>query len=260
MIDFHNHVIPGVDDGARDPEQALEALRAFHEQGVRTVVATPHVSGALTADPRALAARLAELDGGWEALQGVAGGVPGLRVLRGAEVMLDTPQPDLSDPRLRLGGTGFVLVEFPFMTVPPNATQALFELRMKGWTPVLAHPERYGNASPGLAEAEEWRRVGALLQVNAGSLLGRYGDGAQRQAWALLGRGWADFLSSDYHARGRCPVAECRAHLEARGAGEQAALLMDENPRRMLAGEAPLPVPPFARRRPLWKRVLGLGR
>lgn len=260
MIDFHNHVIPRVDDGAADAEQARAALRAFAEQGVTTVVATPHVSGALTRDPAALGARLEELDRGWAELEEAAGGVEGVRVLRGAEVMLDTPQPDLSDPRLRLGGTSFVLVEFPFMSVPPNAPQALFELRMRGWMPVLAHPERYANVSAGLAEAEEWRRVGGLLQVNAGSLLGRYGADAQRLAWGLLGRGWVDYLSSDYHARGRCPVAECRAELERRGAGRQAALLMEENPRRMLAGEAPLPVPPIAAgRKPLWRRLLGMG-
>lgn len=259
MIDFHNHVIPAVDDGAGDTEQSVAALRTFAEQGVHTVVATPHVSGALTGDAAALAERLAELDAGWAALQGVAGQVPGVTVLRGAEVMLDTPAPDLSDPRLRLGGTSFVLVEFPFMTVPPNATQALFDLRMRGWTPVLAHPERYGNASPDLSEAEEWRRVGAFLQVNAGSLLGRYGESAQRLAWTLVGRGWVDYLSSDYHARGRCPIAECRAELERRGAGEQARLLMEENPRRMLAGDIPLPVPPLEAKKPLWRRLLGMG-
>lgn len=259
MIDFHNHVIPGVDDGAADAAQSLRALQAFHEQGVRTVVATPHVSGALTRDPAALAARLAELDAGWAQLRETAAGVPGLQVLRGAEVMLDTPAPDLSEPRLRLNGTRFVLVEFPYMTVPPNAMQALFELGIRGWSPVLAHPERYAGGN-GLEAVEEWRRVGALLQVNGASLLGRYGDEAQRSAWALLERGWVDYLSSDYHARGRCPVAESRAHLEERGAGEQARLLMDENPRRMLAGDAPLPVPPVTPRRPLWRRVLGLGR
>ncbi|MBW3571347.1 MAG: hypothetical protein KY467_09585 [Gemmatimonadetes bacterium] len=260
MIDFHNHLMPAVDDGAGDAEQAEQALRACLEQGVRTVVATPHVNGALTGDARGVAERLAELDRGWEALVAVGAAVPEVRLLRGAEVMLDTPHPDLSDPRLRLGGTAYVLVEFPFMTVPPNATQALFDLRMRGWTPVLAHPERYGNAPAELRGPEEWRRVGALLQVNAGSLLGRYGSEAQRVANGLLARGWADFISSDYHARGRLSVADARAELERRGAGEQARLLMEENPRRMLAGEAPLPVPPLAAAPPLWRRVLGLGR
>src|SRR5690242_5303918 len=149
MIDFHNHVVPGVDDGAADLPQALAALAAFAAQGVDTVVATPHVSGAATLDPAALARTLARLDRGWEALRAAAAAdFPALRLERGAEVMLDVPAPDLADPRLRLAGTPFVLVEFPFMAVPPHAGEALARLREAGWRPVLAHPERYQGAAP----------------------------------------------------------------------------------------------------------------
>ena len=260
MIDFHNHLIPGVDDGAADAEQTRAALETFREQGVVRVVCTPHVGGEVTRRPAELAALLESLDGGWERTREVAAGFPGMEVLRGAEVMLDTPEPDLSDPRLRLAGTRFVLVEFPFMVIPPNGPRALFDLKMAGWQPVLAHPERYSNAADTLADAEEWRRVGACLQVNGGSLLGRYGVKAQSLAWGLLERGWADYLCSDYHARGFCPVAECRRALSARGADEQAVLLTETNPERLLAGQAPLAVPPLRSAPPLWRRLLGLGR
>jgi protein-tyrosine phosphatase len=255
MIDFHNHLIPGVDDGAADVEQARAGLQAFREQGVHTAVATPHVNGSLTRTPAALAERLAELDAGWAELEAAAA-ESGVRVLRGAEIMLDVPAPDLADPRLRLAETRSVLVEFPFMNVPPNAMQALFELTLAGWTPVLAHPERYANAAHGLADAAEWRRMGAALQVNAGSLLGRYGKPASELAWGLVEHGLVSYLASDYHARGRCPVAECRAELERRGGEHQARLLMEENPRRMLEGAPPLPVPPLAAPRSFWKRIL----
>ena len=131
---------------------------------------------------------------------------------------------------------------------------------MAGWLPVLAHPERYANAAPDLSDAAEWRRMGAALQVNAGSLLGRYGKTASALAWGLVEHGLAAYLSSDYHARGRCAVAECRAELERRGGEHQARLLLEENPRRMLEGEPPLPVPPLSPPRPFWKRILRLGR
>lgn len=259
MIDFHNHLIPGVDDGASDAEQTRAALETFRAQGVTRVVCTPHVGGEVTRRPGELAALLERLDRGWDEAREVAAGFPDMQVLRGAEVMLDTPEPDLSDPRLRLAGTRYVLVEFPFMVIPPNGPRALFDLKMAGWSPVLAHPERYGNAAADLSDAEEWRRVGAHLQVNCGSLLGRYGAKPQQLAWGLLERGWVDYLSSDYHARGTCPVAECRRALEARGAAEQAVLLAETNPERLLAGQAPLPVPPLRAARPLWRRLLGLG-
>jgi protein-tyrosine phosphatase len=256
MIDFHNHVIPGVDDGAADVEQARAALLEMKGQGIETVVATPHLNGSATADPEMLVRCLDALDQGWEALQN-DGAVPGIRLLRGAEVMLDTPAPVFTDPRTRLAGTNFVLVEFPFMTVPPYGATALFEMKMQGWQPVLAHPERYANAHADLSDAVEWSRVGALLQVNSGSLLGKYGDQAKRISWDLLAQGLVSYLSSDYHARGRCHTAAAREMLRERGAEEQAILLTEVNPRRLLDGQPPLPVPPIERPRPLWRRILG---
>jgi protein-tyrosine phosphatase len=259
MIDFHSHLVPGVDDGAADLEQTRAALEAMRAEGVRALITTPHLKGSLTERPEKFADYLSTLDAAWEQMRELANAeFPDLRVERGVEVMLDTPSPDLSDSRVRLAGTSFVLVEFPFMNVPPNCTAAVFELKMKGWTPVIAHPERYGNLDESLQEIEEWRRVGAYLQVNCGSLLGRYGGEAQAFAWRLLRRGWVDYLSSDYHARGRCAIAESRAKLVEKGGEEQARLLMEINPERLLAGQPPEPVPPLEREKlPFWRRLLG---
>jgi protein-tyrosine phosphatase len=258
MIDFHNHLIPAVDDGAADLEQALGALDTLWAQGVRGVVTTPHLSGSLTLNPPRLARRLEEMEPGWQALRDAAARRhPGLRLERGAEVMLDAPGCDLAEPRLRLAGTRFALVEFPFMTVPPFSAQLLGALRQAGWLPVLAHPERYGNASPQLDDARAWREAGALLQVNAGSLLGRYGEGPRRLAWGLLARGWADYLGSDFHARGRCALAEARQALVRAGAERQAFQLCEDNPARLLADLLPHGVAPVAPRPSLWRRLLG---
>jgi tyrosine-protein phosphatase YwqE len=100
--------------------------------------------------------------------------------------------------------------------------------------------------------------MGVHLQVNAGSLLGRYGADAQSRAWRLLRLGWADYLCSDYHARGRLSLAGARDALLSRGGGEQADLLLEANAARLLTGEPPLPVPPLALPPPLWKRLLGI--
>src|SRR3954452_20587922 len=251
MIDFHNHLVPAVDDGAADLPQALAGLGALAAQGAVAVVATPHLSGACTLDPAALERALAPIDRGWEALRrAAAGAFPGVRLERGAEVVLDVPAPALPDPRLRLAGTRFVLVEFPWMSVPPGAPRALAELREAGWHPVLAHPQRYAGAPPSLADADEWRRAGAAVQVNAGSLLGRYGEGPRRAAWGLLERGWADYLCSDFHARGRCATAEAAAALARAGGAPQAQRLTHDNPARLLAGQPPLPVAPLRPRPP----------
>lgn len=261
LTDFHNHLIPGVDDGAQDIAESRAGLQAMFESGVRSLVMTPHLQGSLTRRPEALAERLAELDAGWTRLTDeLAGEFPEMRLGRGAEVMLDTPEPDFSDARVRLNGGPFVLVEFPFMTVPPQAERVLSAIRMGGWMPILAHPERYGGLDADVRAPGEWRRFGAYLQVNAGSILGRYGESARRIALTLLERGWVDYIASDYHARGRAHLRACRARLEEMGGAEHAHLLMEVNPARILEGEPPLPVPPLRTKRGLLARIAGVFR
>src|SRR5687768_9793483 len=118
-VDFHNHLMPGVDDGAETEEQASQAIAAFKVDGVSGIVTTPHVDGSLTTPPDRLAVRLAKLDASFEALQTCAEAVGGVRVERGAEILVDAPDLDLSDTRLRLAGTKSFLMEFPFGLVPP---------------------------------------------------------------------------------------------------------------------------------------------
>jgi protein-tyrosine phosphatase len=260
VICFHNHLLPGVDDGAADLEQALLGLETMAAQGVRAVVVSPHLNGSATLEPDRYAGLWAAHDAAWEALRATAAvRVPALRLERGAEVMLDVPAPLLDDPRLRLAATPFVLVEFPFLLVPPGGDQALAALRAAGWLPVLAHPERYPAAGDPTARSAACRQAGAWLQVNAGSLLGRYGEGPRRAAWALLEAGLADYLCSDFHARGSCHLAAARQALLRRGGEGQAQRLLDDNPARLLRGEPPLPVPPLPPQRTLWRRLLRRG-
>lgn len=260
LADFHSHLMPGVDDGAVDEAESSAALTALHEQGVRSLITTPHVDGSLTQKPAQLEERLAELDRGWSRLQAVARAFPDMTVMRGAEVMLDTPDPDLSDARLRLNGGVFVLVEFGFMTVPPNSAAVLRRVRDSGIVPVLAHPERYAGMRPGSELPTQWREAGALLQMNAGSLTGRYGPDARANAQSLLGAGLVDFICSDYHARGRPALSGCLRSLTEAGAEEQASLLMSANPRRLAAGDMPLPILPLPQRssgQTLLRRLFG---
>jgi tyrosine-protein phosphatase YwqE len=264
--DFHNHLIPGVDDGAQDPADSAAALRRFRAEGAAQIITTPHFMGSLTQDSAALELRLAEIDAGWEVLRGVVekdaetmGSA--LRVERGAEVMLDVPDPDLSDARLRLAGGQFALVEYPMLRLPPlNAEFALEQLRARRWTPVVAHPERYRNLDPSLIELQRFRAAGAFLQMNAGSLFGDYGKTAAGHARRILMAGEADYISSDYHARGEPGVQRfVRAMIDA-GYSEQAELLASVNPARLLDGEPPLRVPPIQMKtetRSLWERLFG---
>lgn len=256
LVDLHNHLMPGVDDGASTVNESRAALAAMQDAGVTSLIVTPHLRGSLTLEPRALEARLRELDEGWSRLKALASAeFPTIHLERGVELMLDTPAPDISDPRLRLAGGEFVLLEFPFMVVPPHSVHAIAELRMQGWKPVIAHPERYSGVDDRLEIVSEWRRCGGILQVNTGSLVGRYGEGAKRRAEALLERGWVDLLASDYHARGQLTLTAARAKLTEIGADQEARQLLMTNPGKIFQGEEPLPVQPLTFEHTLWERL-----
>jgi protein-tyrosine phosphatase len=243
IVDFHNHIIPDVDDGATDESETKHAISALSREGVTAIIATPHVR-LFAAGQGSVAERLDEIDVGWNRLRECAGEAVPIR--RGAELRLDTADPDLADPRLRLGGGRFALVEFPYFAIPPRSSRVLSLIAKRGWTPIVAHPERYSGMDPALDVVREWRESGALLQVNAGSVLGRYGEGAAAIAYALLRHGLVDYIASDYHARGLPRVAEALGVLERSGAAAQAQLLSRTNPARLWRDEMPLAVPPAA--------------
>ncbi len=249
-VDFHSHLMPGVDDGARDLREALEAVGRMVRAGIDRICTTPHLRASDTHDPARLEERLAELDAAWDQVSRVAGErFPDLQFERGCEISLDAPDPDFSDPRLRLAGTQFVLVEWPRLQIPPRTEHVLQRIRADGYMPILAHPERYHGIEHDMDLAGAWRASGAYLQVNQGSLSGRYGRKARKVACTLLSYGWVDYLSSDFHARRHLDIylGEARAFFFERGGREQLQLLTVSNPSRMLGGEAPLPVPPLSR-------------
>ncbi len=245
MTDLHCHLMPAVDDGARDLDQTRHALAAMRQEGVVRIVATPHVRGMYTTSPDVLRERFDEIDAGWRLLERIARDeFPGLEVLRGAEVMLDAPV-DLSDDRLRLAGGPLVLVEFPLMRIPPDSGALLARVRAAGWLPVLAHPERYRGLGSRFAVVGDWLAAGAYLQLNAGSFAGRYGPEARELAFRLLERGWGHYIATDYHARGRPGVKALREILRERRGEQVLRLCTEANPRRATRGETPLPVPPL---------------
>ena len=207
VVDLHSHLIPAVDDGARSLDEALEAVERMVAAGIGRIVTTPHVRASLTHDSGKLATWLGSVDESWrELVEAVGERFPDLELLRGHEVMLDVPDPDFSDVRLRLAGTSFVLVEWPRLQIPPRTRQVIERIASAGYHPILAHPERYSGMRRALDSAGAWRSAGAYLQVNHGSFVGRYGPEARAVASELLARGWVDILSSDFHARAKLKI------------------------------------------------------
>lgn len=254
MLDFHNHLVPMVDDGAASLEESLKGVAALADAGVTSVITTPHFRGSICKREAAFVVEMERIDRNYTDFAAAAlKAFPLMKVARGVEIALDVPELDLTDPRLRLGGTKFALVEFPFFGVPPNSDLALRRISAAGWNPVLAHPERYESPTDIVEDAIRWKDAGALLQTNHGSLTGDYGDTAAERGWKLLEAGLVDFLSADYHSRGTPSTARSKKLFESKNASDQFELLTDINPVRLSRDLLPVEVAPIEKS--FWRRL-----
>lgn len=245
--DFHNHLVPGVDDGSRSVADALHSMERMVGMGVVRIITTPHFR-ASSLDSPMLGDLMAHHDERWRSIRNAAHeAFPEVDFRRGFEVRLDTPAPDLSDRRTRLGGTRFVLVEWPGFRAPRRGPEILGRLVASGCVPVVAHPERYRGLGSGLRAAHAWKKAGARLQGNYGSLSGQYGHEPRDRIMRMLSAGMLDYLSSDFHGRPEYTfyMGPGMEALRQWGGEEQLQLLARENPARLFRGESPCAVPPL---------------
>jgi protein-tyrosine phosphatase len=257
VLDFHNHLIPGVDDGAASTEEALTGVSRMVAQGIKHVITTPHFRASSVNRRDLFAEHMGRIDESWSSFQlQVRESFPEVKLERGVELALDEPLESVEEPKIRLAGSQFILVEFPYFTIPPNSVRAVASLVALGVRPIIAHPERYENCPTETPLLEEWKDEGALLQLNAGSLIGAYGRRPQRLGWRLLQLGLGDYLCTDYHARGTCLLAPAQRMLSSRGGDGQFQHLVTMNGMRLGEGLRPLPVPPLSEKKTLWQRIV----
>ena len=243
MIDLHCHILPGVDDGAASEEESCMMARMAAESGVTALAATPHcgVPGQFEnfADER-LMDRFSALERLLEREH-----VP-LRLYTGMEVFVteQTPRHLREGRLLTLGGSRYLLVEFGFDEEPDFAERMLGELLEAGVVPVVAHPERYHFVHPQPECLLRWAEMGCALQVNKGSLLGRFGRRAAQAARWCLGEGCVHLLGSDAHSPWRRTprMEEAWTYTADFDSPEIADFLLRDNPRRILEDQPIRPV------------------
>ena len=231
MIDLHNHILPGLDHGPGDWEEALEMCRIAVADGITTLAATPHVSEVFPNSSQRIEAATAELRTRLAYAE-----VP-LTIVVGADHHI---RPDLS-PRnvLTLGGNGrYFLLEFPYQVLPPRADAFVKVLLDRGLVPIVTHPERTTSLQRDWRRLEPLVKAGALVQITAGSLLGEFGPAATTVAKRFLKKGWVHLLASDAHwVHKRSPrLAEGSAAAAKIVGAETARALVDRNPRAILEG------------------------
>lgn len=261
MIDLHNHLLPGIDDGARKLEDTLQFLRAARRDGIHTIVATPHMRPGMYDNTRETilerVALVREAQRGDEAA--------GVELLPGAEVYFTA---DLIDRArggrlMTVGDRGrYLLLELPYQQIPMHVDETIFQLRLLGITPIMAHPERVAYYLEDIGRVEASVRLGALTQVTGASIAGRFGQKARAFSHAMLARNLVHVIASDSHdMRHRPPVLAEAVAAAAAIVGEPAARRAVETiPRAILEGrevESPEAAPP-PRRRGLFGRLRSL--
>jgi len=194
LIDFHNHILPGIDDGSKSIAQSLEMLNLFEQLEINTLIASPHIYKDLypnTPDT---------ISNAFDLLQNAAKSHP--VNLRGysAEYMVDeffmaeVNKGHVLLPCLR----SYLLLEIPFFGALKILDEALFVLLNKEYLPILAHPERYTTLK-NINQVKDLKQKGAKMQLNALSLLGYYGKDIQKKASNWLKHGVYDFVCTDAH-------------------------------------------------------------
>ncbi len=238
MIDLHNHLLPGIDDGAKKVEETLEFLRIARRDGVKVVVATPHMKPGVYDNRRETilerVALVREAAKGDDAEQVTL--LPGAEVYFTADLAGRTRAKEL----MTVGDGGrYLLLELPYQQIPLQVDDTIFQLRLLGITPLMAHPERVAYYLEDIERVVASVRLGALTQVTASSLTGRFGERARDFAKALLRRNLIHVMASDAHdLRYRPPVLSEAVRAAAAEVGESAARRMvEDTPQAILDGK-----------------------
>lgn len=227
MIDLHCHILPGVDDGPATLDEALDMARLAVEDGISTVIATPHLDAICGLDIQS------EVERFNAALQHYT---IALTVLRGCECRYHAEL--LSHGYPLLPGGRYVLVEFSEPVIAQPCFDLLYEMMCEQVVPIIAHPERNLHFQRHARVLEELVGDGCKLQVTAGSLLGEFGQEPRLFARYLLRKGWVSFLASDAHSnRFRLPQLSQAVRCAERLIGtERAHKLVRDNPRAVIDG------------------------
>ncbi len=196
QTDLHSHLLPGLDDGVTEMEEALELMEAFAQMGYRRIITTPHVSGERYPNTsNAIREKARETK---EAVR--KAGLP-IEFHAAAEYMLDENFARLlkDNDLLTLDEEGHILVEMSFLHPPLALNKYLFDLQGKGYKPILAHPERYPFYHLKLEDYQHLKQLGCFFQTNILSITGHYGPDVQQSALLLLKHQMVDFLGTDAH-------------------------------------------------------------
>lgn len=196
MIDIHSHILPGVDDGARDMNSAIEMARIGRALGFKAIIATPHyIEGAGYKDSRYNEEVLERLNTRLEKNK------IDIKIYLGNELYVTPNAIELLEQEkfTTLNGSKYILMELPRLDMPIYIESLIYNLRIKGYVPIIAHPERNAKIMEDPNILYSFIEKGALAQLNLPSLLGLYGETVRKCAEILLRHNMIHFVGTDGH-------------------------------------------------------------
>lgn len=236
MVDIHCHILPETDDGATSLEESVAMCRAAAADGIKTIVATPHMFDGVhhAPDRQTIRRKIAQV---MEAAGNCVEIVPGGEVRYSYEIFQEAEDPNT---RIRLNGSSYMLLEFPFQSLPPNIEMTIFQILNAGITPVIAHPERNKRIQQNPKLLVDLIERGAFAQLDAGSLTKSFGPEAYQSAKRMVEAGVAHFIATDAHHqdRRRPLLSAAVAAAAAIGGEEYARAMVEENPAALIRDRA----------------------
>ena len=261
MIDIHSHILPFTDDGAENWENSLAMLKNAQAEGIRTIVATPHIlSEHHFKDEDEIIKRYVQLKNKVKD-EGLK-----IEIILGCEIYAQ-PDTSLNHKIATINSNQkYFLMEFPMNSIPKFVPEKMFELVLDEKVPIIAHPERNIAFLTRPDYIFEYIQRGSLMQVNQGSLMGKFGERIKTLAVKMIKNNLVHFIASDGHKTDtrKVTLIDCY-HLIADKFGEEIAeRLFSENPLRAINGEKieigePVPIE-REEKLGFWRRLKGIRR
>lgn len=196
FVDIHSHLLPGIDDGAKDLDNSISLISKMYSYGIKNFITTPHVLGDLYPNSsEVIKNKLKEVQD--ELLKQDLNDV---NINTAAEYMMDERFVErLKNDDILTLKDNYILVEMSYFNAPYNLYDILFEIQLKGYKPVLAHPERYAFYHNDFQNFYKLKKAGCVFQLNLLSLTEQYGKGVQKTAQKLIKENMYDFVGTDTH-------------------------------------------------------------
>lgn len=229
MIDIHCHILPGVDDGAKDLYESLEMARIAESDGIKTIINTSHYHPDF---------EYVVGDKLLEALNNFNNKLKenniNVNVLIGNELYYSDDLLEYMDKKefFTLNNSKYILIEFSPTRFPKNLCDVIYEIKIRGYVPILAHVERYSEVQENTNLINEAIKEGALIQVNASSVLGKGPSQCNKVCEVLLKHNMVHFVGSDAHGsnRRRPLIKDAHEYVYKKYGESRAKMLFLDNP------------------------------